>query len=151
MSMMTTMKKINRESKLQSFPNHHQKIQNSSPSLVHRNESSLSAWHSECWILSWCRVTSTPMNTGRVPRSRIASPSGTFPLLPFPFIQLNLIKLFSLSPSIPRKRWSGRYGHLTWEWKQGIRSYLHPMLFVPLYRLLALLRLDIPWLMVNMF
>ncbi|KAJ1433546.1 GPI mannosyltransferase [Sesbania bispinosa] len=41
------------------------------------------------------------------------------------------------------------YGHLTWEWKQGIRSYLHPMIFVPLYRLLALLRVDTPWLMMR--
>ncbi|KAL2338580.1 hypothetical protein Fmac_013026 [Flemingia macrophylla] len=39
------------------------------------------------------------------------------------------------------------YGHLTWEWKQGIRSYLHPFIFVPLYRFLALLRFDTPWLM----
>ncbi len=22
-----------------------------------------------------------------------------------------------------------RYGHLTWEWGAGIRSYLHPLLF----------------------
>ncbi|XP_020231283.1 GPI mannosyltransferase 3 isoform X2 [Cajanus cajan] len=41
------------------------------------------------------------------------------------------------------------YGHLTWEWKQGIRSYLHPMIFVPLYRLLELLRLDTPWIMMR--
>ncbi|XP_022639585.1 GPI mannosyltransferase 3 isoform X2 [Vigna radiata var. radiata] len=41
------------------------------------------------------------------------------------------------------------YGHLTWEWKQGIRSYLHPLFFVPLYRLLALLHLDTPWLMMR--
>ncbi|KAH1216137.1 GPI mannosyltransferase 3 [Glycine max] len=41
------------------------------------------------------------------------------------------------------------YGHLTWEWKQGIRSYLHPIIFVPLYRLLALLHLDTPWLMMR--
>ena len=61
---------------------------------------------------------------------------------PFPFYMF-------VSSSIPRKRWSVRYGHLTWEWKQGIRSYLHPIIFVPLYRLLALLHLDTPWLMVN--
>ncbi|CAK9140301.1 unnamed protein product [Ilex paraguariensis] len=39
------------------------------------------------------------------------------------------------------------YGHLTWEWKKGIRSYLHPMLFALLYRVLALLHLDTPWFM----
>ncbi|KAK3221606.1 hypothetical protein Dsin_008631, partial [Dipteronia sinensis] len=41
------------------------------------------------------------------------------------------------------------YGHLTWEWKEGIRSYLHPMLFALLYRILAILHLDFPWFMVN--
>ncbi|XP_059461275.1 mannosyltransferase APTG1 isoform X1 [Corylus avellana] len=39
------------------------------------------------------------------------------------------------------------YGHLTWEWEKGIRSYLHPMLFAVLYKVLALLGLDTPWLM----
>ncbi|CAJ2649668.1 unnamed protein product [Trifolium pratense] len=41
------------------------------------------------------------------------------------------------------------YGHLTWEWKQGIRSYFHPFLFVPLYKFLALMRLDTPWFMMR--
>ncbi|WOL05414.1 GPI mannosyltransferase 3 isoform X1 [Canna indica] len=36
------------------------------------------------------------------------------------------------------------YGHLTWEWKEGIRSYLHPLLFALLYKMLAFLRLDTP-------
>lgn len=39
------------------------------------------------------------------------------------------------------------YGHLTWEWEKGIRSYLHPMLFAVLYKVLALLGLDTPWFM----
>lgn len=41
-----------------------------------------------------------------------------------------------------------RYGHLTWEWKKGIRSYLHPLLFAVLYKVLTLLGLDSPWFMV---
>ena len=41
-----------------------------------------------------------------------------------------------------------RYGHLTWEWKKGIRSYLHPMVFASLYKVLALCHLDTPWFMV---
>ncbi|KAM1519977.1 hypothetical protein ACFX15_022233 [Malus domestica] len=41
------------------------------------------------------------------------------------------------------------YGHLTWEWKKGIRSYLHPFLFAFLYKALAVLGLDTPWLMVK--
>ncbi|XWS73170.1 hypothetical protein CRYUN_Cryun02cG0102800 [Craigia yunnanensis] len=39
------------------------------------------------------------------------------------------------------------YGHLTWEWEKGIRSYLHPMVFTLFYKLLALLGLDTPWFM----
>ncbi|KAB2077227.1 hypothetical protein ES319_A06G086800v1 [Gossypium barbadense] len=41
------------------------------------------------------------------------------------------------------------YGHLTWEWEEGIRSYLHPMMFALFYKLLALLRLDIPCVMIK--
>jgi phosphatidylinositol glycan class B len=41
------------------------------------------------------------------------------------------------------------YGHLTWEWEKGIRSYLHPMMFVFLYKVLAFLHLDFPWVMMR--
>ncbi|KAA8522802.1 hypothetical protein F0562_009225 [Nyssa sinensis] len=41
------------------------------------------------------------------------------------------------------------YGHLTWEWKKGLRSYLHPLLFALLYKVLALLHLDSPWFMMK--
>ncbi|KAL5548873.1 hypothetical protein UlMin_004104 [Ulmus minor] len=41
------------------------------------------------------------------------------------------------------------YGHLTWEWKKGIRSYLHPLVFALLYKVLALLGLDTPWFMIK--
>ncbi|CAI8611283.1 unnamed protein product [Vicia faba] len=41
------------------------------------------------------------------------------------------------------------YGHLTWEWKQGIRSYFHPLIFLPLYKILGLLHLDSPWFMMR--
>lgn len=41
-----------------------------------------------------------------------------------------------------------RYGHLTWEWKRGIRSYMHPFLFALLYKVLAFLGLDTPLFMV---
>ncbi|XP_026849619.1 GPI mannosyltransferase 3 isoform X1 [Drosophila persimilis] len=34
------------------------------------------------------------------------------------------------------------YGYLTWEWVQGIRSYVYPVLIAGLYKLLALLHLD---------
>ncbi|CAG7891656.1 unnamed protein product [Brassica rapa] len=39
------------------------------------------------------------------------------------------------------------YGYLTWEWKRGIRSYLHPMLFAFLYKVLHLTGLDTPYVM----
>lgn len=41
------------------------------------------------------------------------------------------------------------YGHLTWEWKKGIRSYLHPMVFAFLYKILALFHLDTPLFMIK--
>ncbi|XP_057962646.1 mannosyltransferase APTG1 isoform X1 [Malania oleifera] len=41
------------------------------------------------------------------------------------------------------------YGHLTWEWNKGIRSYLHPMLFAVLYKILAIFHLDTPWFMMK--
>eukprot|EP00892_Ulva_mutabilis_P007769 jgi/Ulvmu1/5364/UM022_0158.1 len=36
------------------------------------------------------------------------------------------------------------YGHLTWEWAAGLRSYAHPLLFTPGLLVLQLLRLDSP-------
>ena len=36
------------------------------------------------------------------------------------------------------------YGHLTWEWKEGIRSFLFPSLFVHLFELMKLLHIDTP-------
>lgn len=41
------------------------------------------------------------------------------------------------------------YGHLTWEWRKGIRSYFHPLLFAVLYKVLALFGLDAPWFMAH--
>ncbi|ALC43901.1 CG12006 [Drosophila busckii] len=34
------------------------------------------------------------------------------------------------------------YGYLTWEWVQGIRSYIYPLLIAGVYKLLALLQMD---------
>ncbi|PKA55335.1 Dol-P-Man:Man(7)GlcNAc(2)-PP-Dol alpha-1,6-mannosyltransferase [Apostasia shenzhenica] len=41
------------------------------------------------------------------------------------------------------------YGHLTWEWKKGIRSYLHPLMFALLYKTMAFIQCDTPWLMMK--
>jgi GPI mannosyltransferase 3 len=36
------------------------------------------------------------------------------------------------------------YGHLTWEWKRGIRGCLHPLLIAIPYKILAILNIDNP-------
>jgi phosphatidylinositol glycan class B len=40
--------------------------------------------------------------------------------------------------------WPGK-SFKTWEWQYGLRSYLHPLLFVPVFELLKLLNLDSPF------
>ncbi|GAQ90751.1 phosphatidylinositol glycan class B [Klebsormidium nitens] len=35
-----------------------------------------------------------------------------------------------------------RYGYITWEWREGIRSYAHPLIFAALYKALALCGCD---------
>lgn len=42
------------------------------------------------------------------------------------------------------------YGYLTWEWEEGIRSYLYPSLIAILYRILATVSLDTPYLLVTL-
>eukprot|EP00898_Chlorokybus_atmophyticus_P007326 jgi/Chlat1/7595/Chrsp64S07151 len=39
------------------------------------------------------------------------------------------------------------YGYLTWEWREGVRGYLHPLIFAALYRILQWLKLDTPYAM----
>ncbi|KAK9097974.1 hypothetical protein Syun_025019 [Stephania yunnanensis] len=41
------------------------------------------------------------------------------------------------------------YGQLTWEWSKGIRSYLHPMVFVLMYKFMAFFHLDTPYFMLK--
>ncbi|KAK9130245.1 hypothetical protein Sjap_010732 [Stephania japonica] len=41
------------------------------------------------------------------------------------------------------------YGHLTWEWSKGIRSYLHPMVFALLYKFMSFFHLDTPYFMLK--
>lgn len=36
------------------------------------------------------------------------------------------------------------YGYLTWEWQTGLRGFAYPAIFVVLYKMLAILRLDYP-------
>jgi len=39
-------------------------------------------------------------------------------------------------------------GHLTWEWKHGLRSYLHPVLFAVIFKILKFANLDTPYLVI---
>ena len=41
------------------------------------------------------------------------------------------------------------YGHLTWEWREAIRGYTHPLVFAVLYKALAIVNLDWPQLLVS--
>jgi len=40
------------------------------------------------------------------------------------------------------------YGHLTWEWKEGIRGYSHPLIFAAVYYILRITKLDYPMIVV---
>lgn len=40
------------------------------------------------------------------------------------------------------------YGHLTWEWREGIRGFIYPLLFAIPYKLLDIFRLDYPTLII---
>ncbi|KAF2077016.1 hypothetical protein CYY_001648 [Polysphondylium violaceum] len=40
------------------------------------------------------------------------------------------------------------YGYMTWEWKEMIRSFLHPLIFVVTFKLLDILHLDTTYLMI---
>lgn len=42
------------------------------------------------------------------------------------------------------------YGYLTWEWKQGIRNYVYPLIFSGLFSLLKYFNLDYPVLLVGL-
>ncbi|XP_063977844.1 GPI mannosyltransferase 3 [Diachasmimorpha longicaudata] len=41
------------------------------------------------------------------------------------------------------------YGHLTWEWRHGIRSYIYPFLISILYKILELVGLDSAGILIN--
>ncbi|KAI5067112.1 hypothetical protein GOP47_0017640 [Adiantum capillus-veneris] len=41
------------------------------------------------------------------------------------------------------------YGHLTWEWSKGIRSYVHPLIFAGLYKVLKFTKMDTRWLVMK--
>ncbi len=42
--------------------------------------------------------------------------------------------------------WGPDRAYKTWEWDHGLRSYLHPLIFVPGFEFLKLVRLDTPFL-----
>ena len=48
---------------------------------------------------------------------------------------------FWQGPEVAHKMVFG-YGHLTWEWREGIRGYVYPLLFALVYKILYILILD---------
>ncbi len=42
--------------------------------------------------------------------------------------------------------WGPERGYKTWEWEHGLRSYIHPLIFVPGFAFLKLVRMDTPFL-----
>lgn len=67
-------------------------------------------------------------------------------------ISLRLVNsLFIQTSFVPDEYWQSievshnmvfGYGHLTWEWRNGLRGYLYPSIFAVFYKLLAILGLD---------
>lgn len=71
------------------------------------------------------------------------------------FIQFLLIRLASVyfvqTFFVPDEYWQSlevahklafNFGHLTWEWHQGIRSYIPPLIISGFYKLMEFLRVD---------
>lgn len=54
---------------------------------------------------------------------------------------------FWQGPEVAHKMVFG-YGYLTWEWREGIRSYGYPLLFAFAFRILAIVKLDFPILII---
>ena len=54
---------------------------------------------------------------------------------------------FWQSPEVAHKMVFG-YGHLTWEWQEGIRGYIYPLLFAFVYKILDIFNLDLPILII---
>ena len=66
-------------------------------------------------------------------------PNHPLPTHPFVICVLLPGAVCGLTPGSRR-----RYGHLTWEWAAGLRSYAHPLLFALPFQLLAWMGLDSP-------
>jgi phosphatidylinositol glycan class B len=70
------------------------------------------------------------------------------------FLFRTILALFCKSYFVPDEHWQSvevahrmvfGYGYLTWDWDNGIRSFLFPFPFAVLYRLLQLLHIDTPF------
>ena len=49
----------------------------------------------------------------------------------------SIVRQLSLYIQVAHKLVFG-YGHLTWEWQEGLRSYLHPLIFAFLFNVSTL-------------
>lgn len=89
----------------------------------------------------FCEINRTSSN---VQDSRIL-----FGLIIFRFCNVFLVQTWF----VPDEFWQGPevahrmvygYGHLTWEWQEGIRSYIYPLLFAFVFKILNIFNADIP-------
>uniref|UniRef100_A0A3Q2YLC8 Mannosyltransferase n=1 Tax=Hippocampus comes TaxID=109280 RepID=A0A3Q2YLC8_HIPCM len=49
------------------------------------------------------------------------------------------------SSFVPDEYWHVTYGHLTWEWKEGIRGFTYPLFFAVIYKILHWINCDYIW------
>ena len=54
---------------------------------------------------------------------------------------------FWQGPEVAHKMTFG-YGHLTWEWQEGIRGYVYPLIFAFAYKIVDIFKLDFPILII---
>ncbi|KAK3920673.1 GPI mannosyltransferase 3 [Frankliniella fusca] len=75
------------------------------------------------------------------------------------FAVLRLLSVFLVQTAyVPDEYWqslevahklSFGYGYLTWEWQEGIRSYVYPLFLTGLYQIVSILRLDSVFILVT--
>ncbi|KAL1916428.1 uncharacterized protein VTP21DRAFT_5619 [Calcarisporiella thermophila] len=99
------------------------------------------------------RPPSSPTSSSSSQASQFVAPpfflSYRLPLLLIVFRVANALVI--RTQSVPDEYWQSLevahwvvfgYGYLTWEWREKIRSFAHPLLFAGVYKLLDVLRLD---------
>ena len=101
-----------------------------------------SAWPSVSSMRCYPRRPSPPMSTGRASRSPTEQCLGEHGGRSRPGGGATIPETLPPRP-LPSPH---RYGHLTWEWAAGLRSYVHPALFAAFYWVLRATGADSAWL-----